>query len=124
MRVCVRAFWLRQIGYDNLREFLKKEKNVLVCRQGRIFITERSGIKRPFHYKQSPWANEFKVGPKHHTLEESLRLYDIWLDSLLQDKDVAADFAKLQQKNLIGCFCPPEQRCHVDVILRKLKKLA
>jgi len=42
---------------------------------------------------------------------------------MLQDGDVRVEFKKLLQKRNIGCFCFPTERCHVDIILEKLKEL-
>ena len=51
----------------NLRKWIENPNNVYVGRRGRIFID-----KEIFHYKESPFANPFKVvGNK--TAEEAVK---------------------------------------------------
>lgn len=120
--VCLKATELRKLGFDNLREYLQDPANVHICRRGRIFIGSGNS-KTVFTYRQSPWANPYKVGdkPGYYTLEESLRHYKDYLDALLTDANHLAEFRKLLSAKSIGCFCPLDQPCHRVLVLRRLR---
>ena len=117
--VCVKVASLRP-AYSDLESWLRNEKNVLVCRSGRVFIGKGTA-KHVFHYRSSEWANPFTV--KDHGLDESLRLFREHLDKLLLDAPVRERFISLAEAEHIGCFCDPGAKCHRDVILEKLKSL-
>lgn len=55
-------------------------------------------------------------------LEDSLTKYRRHLREQLRNKETRKRFRKLQQRSELGCFCKPGDRCHVDIILRALKK--
>lgn len=119
--VCVKAASLRP-QYDNLGEFLSNPKNILVCRKGRVWITDKeNGSKRLFTWPDSPWANPYKVGDEH-TLEEALALYSAHLDALLQNEEKRSEFLQLVNAEKIGCFCDRGRDCHRDIIIAKLAK--
>lgn len=121
--VCVKAAALRP-RYDNLAEFLADPKNVLVCRRGRVWIT-KAGEKTVFVWRDSPFANPFRVGdgPGQYSLSESLRLYKQHLHQLLQSPEVRAAFLQLAAVERIGCFCDIGHRCHRDIIVETLRQL-
>lgn len=120
--VCLKATELRKLGFDNLREYLQDPSNVHICRRGRIFVGSGAS-KTVFTYRQSPWANPYKVGdkPGSYTLDESLRRYKDHLETLLTDANNWTEFRKLLSAKSIGCFCPLDQPCHRDILLRRLR---
>ena len=127
--VCVKVSSLRP-RYDNLEEFLNdpSSKNVLVCRRGRVWITNsKTGVKKIFTYRDSHFANPFRVGeknkPGYYSLSESLRLYREHLDKILEDADTKKQFLDLATKDRVGCFCDTGSPCHRDVIIEKLASL-
>lgn len=69
------------------------------------------------------YGNPFKI-LRHggsHTLEESLRLYRIWLaDNLKDDPEFLKPLLEYKQ---IGCWCKETDPCHGDIILEKLYEL-
>lgn len=54
---CVKVTELRKVGYDNLREWMSVDGNVLVTRNGRVPI-KGEGV---FVYPKSIWANPYRV---------------------------------------------------------------
>ena len=116
--VCVKITALRP-RYQNLKQWCSVTENVLVTRHGRVFIHE-NGTKYIFTYK-GEWANPFKLS--EYTLDESLERYASYLDELLKDPQCLQRFLLLRQANEIGCFCGTNDRCHRDIILKKLKEL-
>lgn len=108
--------YIRDRGYNNLKEWMEDEENVYVARCGIVFIDEKR-----FPPNSSPFANKWKVGPDG-TREEVLEKYEKWLDEKLRnDPKFKKKFLLLKGKNL-GCWCHPE-KCHADIILKILKKL-
>jgi hypothetical protein len=102
--VCVKVIELRR-EYDNLEEWMADPENVLVTRHGRVFIKEKNGEKKIFHYKGSKWANPFKLSA--YTLDESLTKYEVYLDLLLREKEAREEFLLLLKAKRIGCFVGP-----------------
>ena len=66
--------------------------------------------------RPSRWGNPFKL--TDHTREESLRLYEMWLKRQLAEK--TNFLSPLRGKNL-ACTCKPNEKCHVDVLLKHIK---
>ena len=62
-RQSVKVKYLRKTNiYDNLEQWVNNTKNHLCIRRGRIFIGSRKeGNQYVYHYKQSEWANPYKV---------------------------------------------------------------
>ncbi len=119
--VCVKVASLRP-RYDNLAEYLADERNVLVCRRGRIWISQGSGMRSIFHWPDSPFCNPFKVSDQL-SLSECLARYRLHLAQLLEsDPAIKAEFLKLRSAATIGCFCDEGVPCHRDVILEFLEK--
>ena len=54
---CVKVNELRKVGYDNLRDWMSVDGNVLVTRNGRVPI-KGEGV---FAYPKSMWANPYPV---------------------------------------------------------------
>lgn len=107
---CIKVSNLRKIGYNNLREWMENKDNIYVGRYGRIFID-----KEFFHYKQSIWANPFKI-TKDMTIEQSLNKY---LHHLFTSKLIFR-INELKDKNL-GCFCEKQKDgnkilCHAQLL--------
>lgn len=108
--VCIKVSNLRKIGYENLREWMKDENNIYTGRYGRIFIDGQI-----FNYKQSIWANPFKIS-KDMTIEQSLKKY---LNHLFTSKLIFR-INELKDKNL-GCFCEKQRDgskilCHAELL--------
>jgi len=119
-RICVAVGELRKRYNDKtmtLEKWLNNSENVYVGRKGRIWITE-NGTKRIFHYPGSVWKNEFTV--KEHGLENCLVLYREELLKKLNDKEL--NIEELRNKKL-GCFCKPDEKCHVDILIELLKDI-
>lgn len=117
-RVCVKVSSLRP-EYPNLKRWMQTPGNVLVTRNGRVMISE-DGKRYVYAHKSSPWANPYKLA--NFSLEESLAMYDKHLDKLLQDPKMLREFLKLNKAKNIGCFCDPGNKCHGDIIIKKLKQ--
>ena len=114
-RICVKVKNLRKLGYSDLRKWCEDENNVLVIRNGRIFIN-----KEIFCYKKSEWCNMYKL--KNYTLEECLILYEKWLRNEIKDEEKKEKFKNLNGMNL-GCFCDINNNCHVDIIIKFLNEI-
>ena len=56
-------------------------------------------------------------------LNSSLYNYKVHLDKMLENPDALERFKKLSDRGYLGCFCEPNSKCHVDIILDKLKTL-
>lgn len=74
--------------------------------------------------RPSKWGNPFPVGSScpllktEITLDESLRRYaGLILGILSCDCPARRELIQLRGKNL-ACWCPLDQRCHADVLLR------
>ena len=119
--VCVKASAIRP-AYDNLREYTADPHNVLVCRRGRVWITEKpSGKKTLFHWKDSKWANPFAL--KQYTRQEALGKYREHLSKLLSDPVTKTEFLELRNAHRIGCFCDKNDECHRGIIIEQLQAL-
>jgi hypothetical protein len=122
-RVCIKAEFLRYEGFQNLREFDANETNARMCRAGRIFIKEKNGKMKPYHYRASRFANPYSLAD--HTRKEALDKYGEYLDKMLREDETAAEeFNQLRSKKRLGCFCEPFQACHVDVIIDRMNDSA
>jgi hypothetical protein len=117
--VCLKVKYLRP-DFQDLREWCKDPDNVLVIRNGRVFVTDPITKKKTvFSYPASPWCNPYKL--TEYSLDDSLRLYEEHLDGIILVKK--EEFLKLLSAKRIGCYCEPGDRCHRDVIIKKLKSL-
>ncbi len=110
---CIKIVELRKKGYDNLEEWMKDKNNIYVGRQGRIFITNKDGSKRIFHYNRSKWANPYSL--KDYDIDKSLLLYK----NYLKEKNLINDILELKGKTL-GCFCKTE-KCHAQILKEFLR---
>ncbi len=123
--VCVRVSELRK-RHDksyNLKTWMSDDNNLYVGRRGRIFITDHGTLsigkeKAIFHYKESKWANPFKVGKNHYTLVDSLILYEKYVR---ESTNLRNDWSELKGLTL-GCFCLPNSGCHAKVLVRLYKE--
>ena len=118
--MCVKVDELRKKGYKALDDWMADPNNLYVGRKGRIWITEDKE-KRMFHYKQSKWANPYKVGkkPGEYPLEESLRLYK----QHLTDSGLVDDINELDGL-VLGCFCIQTDKClcHAQILAKMANK--
>jgi len=87
------------------------------------------GVKLPDNTKKvdrsTKYGNPYKVGKNEEklkegefTLEDSLRLYKIYLDFVVSKK--LLDIEPLRGYNL-ACSCKLEDNCHADILLKKLE---
>ena len=69
--------------------------------------------------RPSKWGNPFKVS--EHGLKECLHLYTKWLaEQFLKNPDF---LTPLRGKDLV-CFCPLDQPCHADILLKVANEVA
>jgi len=68
--------------------------------------------------RPSKWGNPFKIPP--HSLEDSLWNYWNWITKQLHKDTRFLD--PLRGKDLV-CFCPLNQRCHADVLIKYIETL-
>lgn len=117
-RECIKISNLRKkYGSDiTFEKWLQNSNNFYCGRSGRIFITE-NGIKKYFGYEASKWANPYTV--KQYSIDECLDLYKKYINEKIQNNS-AYDLNELKGKNL-GCWCIPNNKCHVDVLLDLLE---
>ena len=106
--------------YKDLRDWMSHEDNVYIGRGGVVFVATSSGGKVRWPTNASKWCNKHKVSTIM-SRDEAIALYEKDLDVLLKDGDNRVQFMQLRGKNL-GCWCKPE-KCHGDVILRKLDEM-
>lgn len=68
--------------------------------------------------RPSRWGNPYPIEPRGpYTREESLDLYEEWLDrKLVEDPD----FLEPLRGYDLGCFCALDLPCHADILLRRL----
>jgi hypothetical protein len=68
--------------------------------------------------RPTKWGNPFKVGsPLCETAEKVVKNFEYNVHSLLTDEQIE----ELRGKNL-ACWCPLNQPCHVDVLLKLANK--
>jgi len=103
----------------------------------RIQRKRTKGWKQPkltcYCGRGSKWGNPFIVGEKFTvcaydlsyefvmTLMLSLSLYEKWLDEMINLELV--DLTELLKYDYLSCWCPLDQKCHVDILISKLKEL-
>jgi len=68
--------------------------------------------------RPSPWGNPFKVSD--FGLDQCLIKYEAWLTEKLASDPHFLD--PLRGKDLV-CFCPLNQSCHADIIMRFLNEV-
>lgn len=66
--------------------------------------------------RRSRWGNIYELDD--YTLEESLRLYKIWLDKQIEENPTFLD--ELRGYDL-ACACPLNQDCHANIIMEVMK---
>ena len=114
--VNVKVKYIRNLGYDNLREWMKDNNNVYIGRAGIVFI---DGKRYP--EKQSIFANPFKI-TKNTSREDVIEKYKKYIiNKINENPNMKEELIKLKGKNL-GCWCHPEA-CHGDVLLELLYEL-
>lgn len=114
---CVKVAALRKVypGEDiDLEKWMAKPNTLYVGRRGRIFIRQPDGSNKVFVYKDSIWANPYKVGTKQgeYTLDKSLELYR----KRILESDLYNRLDELRGK-ILGCFCDQNAPCHAKVLV-------
>lgn len=77
--------------------------------------------------RPSKWGNPFKIGERDHNNDviedraDAARAYAVWAEDCLDyrytHKGIFDDLGELRGKDL-ACWCPLDQPCHADVLLR------
>jgi len=70
--------------------------------------------------RPSKWGNPFKID-EYNNRSDVLRRYEFWLTERLKDNPHFLD--ELKGKDL-ACWCPLDEPCHADVLLKFLKESA
>ena len=92
----------------------------------RLYWHRYLGIPYPTGAKKidrsTKYGNPYKLieNGGEYTREESLRLYEIFLDERLQTGSI--DLSKLVGYDLV-CSCKPGLRCHGDRLLKRIAEL-
>jgi len=68
--------------------------------------------------RPSRWGNPYSL--KDFSREKSLQLYEEWLIEQLDNDPTFLE--PLRNKNL-ACFCKPNEKCHVDILLGYISKI-
>lgn len=111
--------YLRQEGYDNLKEWCNDAKNAYVGRAGIVFVKDGEKKER-FPKQSSVFCNPFKVG-KDGTRDDVIQKYKSYIISRLESEPaVRAEFQTLKGKRL-GCWCKPEA-CHADILVELMNQ--
>ena len=98
----------------------------------RIQLSRQRGYKMPPNSRSctrsSRWGNPYKVGERGLTLdgerivvrnrEQAVRLFRRWAEGVLRTDPAWLD--PLRECEHLGCFCPLDQACHVDVLIELL----
>ena len=91
----------------------KKKRSEKSKKYMRVVARRAKGYKAV--HRPSRWGNPFSV--EEYGREQSLRLYEQWLDEKLRDDP---DFLEPLRCHKLGCFCSLDVPCHADIILRRL----
>lgn len=70
------------------------------------------------HHPKSKWANPFIVG-RDGDRRQVIAKFKAWL---LKQKHLMDALPELKGKNL-GCWCDPDEKCHVDVLVDFVNKI-
>lgn len=105
----------------------------------RIQRKRTAGFKTPpntcYCGRGSKWGNPFVVGQKNKVtlddinisvvtrldLKSCLELYKRWLDIKIEIGEL--DLTELLKYDHLSCWCSLESKCHVDILIEKLKTL-
>lgn len=102
--------------------------------QKRIQRSRAKGWRMPenavYVGRPSRWGNDNKIGDPYPfiedhlcTLDDVLWLYDVDLQTMEATGTIDDFLAPLRGKDL-ACWCPLDQACHADVLIRWLTKRA
>jgi len=115
--VNVRVKYIRQLGYQNLKEWMEDDNNVYIGRGGIVFIN-----KERYPKNSSIFYNPYKIN-KDGTREEVIEMYKNYLTEKLKNDDkLVKALVELKDKNL-GCWCHPE-KCHGNILLELIQQYA
>lgn len=127
--ICLKIANLRKVYKDediNLEKWMQDDNNLYIGRRGRIFIKQKDGSSKIFHYPGSKWGNPYvvddgkkKEGKRNnkikYDMETSLKLYT----ERIVNSDLYDQLRELSGKKL-GCFC--DRECHAKVLVELFKK--
>lgn len=77
----------------------------------------RACFRGGWELKSSIWANPFRVGEWGR--KTALKKYEKYLR---ENSDLMSKIENLRGKRL-ACFCPLDESCHVDVLIKILEEL-
>ena len=104
------------VGFHNATKMSDK---VLDTQPRRIQKKRKKGWRTPANtrYVGRPtrWGNPFSL--KEYDLDTSLRLYEEWVGEKLAADPTFLDELKGMD---LACYCKPTDRCHADIIIRKI----
>ncbi len=92
----------------------------------RVQLLRTKGWRMPLNTvkvdRTTKWGNPFRIGEAHPDCGHPMRLEDtveLFRKRIGQGPpfDLEAIRAELRGRNL-GCWCPPGQACHADILLR------
>ena len=66
----VKNIYLKQIGYNNLKEFCEDTDNIYIGRAGIVFVTTSDNKKERFPKQSSIWANPFKINKNNKNQDD------------------------------------------------------
>lgn len=88
----------------------------------RIQRKRTKGWKQPkltcYCGRGSKWGNPFAV--ELWGLDKSLRMYKDYLNTCVETGTL--DLTELLKYDYLSCWCPLDQKCHVDILISKLKE--
>jgi len=120
VRACVKVAELRKRGYSDLEDWCSPNHgNMLVCRRGRVFITDpKTKAKRVFSYPSSRYCNPFRLS--EYSLKASLARYEQYMwERLWSDESFEIQFVEdMSAARELGCYCEKDNQCHVDILLK------
>lgn len=117
--VNVKVKYIRQTGYQNLKQWMEDPINVYIGRRGIVFVD-----KQRYPKKDSIYANPFKIG-KQCTREDCLIKYREHLLKKIENGEITIQNLKDLKGKRLGCWCVvPETHvdCHGHVLLEIASK--
>ena len=105
---------------------MKKKVAITMSGPKRVQLLRTKGWRMPLNTvkvdRTTKWGNPFRIGDTHPKCGHPMRLEDtvaLFRERIGQGPpfDVELIRTELRGRNL-GCWCPPGQPCHADVLLR------
>jgi hypothetical protein len=91
----VKVKFIRQNGFNDLKEWMDDDKNIYIGRSGIVFIDNQR-----FPKTNSPFANPYKID-KNTTRSEVIQKYKTYIiEKLNKHPDLKTELIKMKGKNL------------------------